>query len=154
MNDGDREYTALFLIVDIEMAIADAGLGNVDAAFKRLDGLLERFRNVDHPLVHGDLHDARARIAWAAGREADYGASRAEVERFFRPTQNPALIAKCERLAELAGSNPAHSRSRGQGATTTGMTSVRREGTLVTGKAEGREDVQTVRVSTRRIDSA
>jgi hypothetical protein len=47
------------------------------------------------------LHECRARIAWEAGRVEDYQRSLAEVERWFRPTGTPALIAKFDRLAAL-----------------------------------------------------
>ena len=43
----------------------------------------------------------RARIAWKAGLVPDYLHHLKLCERWFRPTGTPALIAKCERLAEL-----------------------------------------------------
>jgi hypothetical protein len=103
LTDADREYVALFLGLDIEMAIAEAGLGDVERGLARIDGLLERFRASDHPLVQGFLHEARARIAWMAGRADEYDSSLAVVERWFRPTGTPALVARWERLAELKG---------------------------------------------------
>ncbi len=103
VTDADREYVGLFLMLDIQMAIAEAGLGDVKAGLARIDGLLERFRGSDHPLVQGLLHEARARIAWMAGRVEEYNISLAVVERWFRPTGTPSLIAKWERLAELKG---------------------------------------------------
>jgi serine/threonine-protein kinase len=101
ITDDDREFVTLFLDLDLEMATAEAGLGDVDAALERIDGLLDRFRECDHPLVQGCLHDTRARIAWRAGRVAEYVHGLAMVERWFRPTETPALLAKCERLAGL-----------------------------------------------------
>jgi hypothetical protein len=108
VTDADREYVVLFLGLDIEMAIAEAGLGDVDRGLARIDGLLERFRASDHPLVQGFLHEARARIAWIAGRSDEYNASLAVVERWFRPTGTPALVARWERLAELTGPVASH----------------------------------------------
>ena len=101
INDEDREWVTLFLDLDIEMANAEAGLGEVDQALARIDRLLERFRGCDHPMVHGTLHESRARITWKAGRIAEYVHSLTVVERWFRATGTPALIAKCERLAAL-----------------------------------------------------
>ncbi len=98
--DEDREFVA-FLDVDIEMANALAGTGEVDAALTRLDSLLARFHACDHPIVMGTLHEARARIAWKAGRIDEYARSLTAVDRWFRPTGTAALIAKIERLAEL-----------------------------------------------------
>jgi hypothetical protein len=103
VTDADREYVALFLGLDIEMAIAEAGLGDAPGGLARIDGLLDRFRASDHPLVQGFLHEARARIAWMAGRTDEYDVSLAVVERWFGPTGTPALVARWERLAELKG---------------------------------------------------
>jgi Protein kinase domain/AAA ATPase domain len=103
VTDADREYVSLFLMLDIQLAIADAGLGQVEEGLARIDGLLKRFRGSDHPLVQGFLHEARAHIAWMAGRTEEYDVSLAVVERWFRPTGTPALVARWERLAELKG---------------------------------------------------
>jgi hypothetical protein len=101
IDDDDREYVTLFLDLDIEMANAQAGLGETEAALARLEMLIERFRATEHPLALGSLHEARARIAWKAGRVADYAYSLTQVEHWFRRTGTPALVAKCERLAAL-----------------------------------------------------
>ena len=152
ITDEDRDYVTLFLVVDIEMALAEAALGDSDGAFRRIDALLTRFRDVDHPIVQGSLYEARARIAWAAGRRDDYALSLAAVESWFRPTGTPALIARYERLLELS-SGPSESRRRGHGAVSSSMSSLKSDGKLVSATPE-RQDEQTVRVSTRRIDSA
>jgi tetratricopeptide (TPR) repeat protein len=101
ITDEDREFTTLFLDLDLEMASAEAGLGDVDAGMERIDRLLDRFRECDSPMVIGSLHDTRARLAWKAGRIPEYVHGLAMVERWFRPTGTPALIAKCDRLAGL-----------------------------------------------------
>jgi hypothetical protein len=101
MTDADREYVMLFLLVDREYAVAEAGLGHVEEALARLDALLARFASCDHPLALGLLHEARARIAWRAGDKEAYERSLFEVDRWFRATGTPALIEKCERLADL-----------------------------------------------------
>jgi serine/threonine-protein kinase len=105
VTDADREYVALFLVPDIELAIAEAGLGNAADGLARIDRLLERFADCDHPLVQGLLNEARARISWSAGNVEEYEQSRAEVERLFRPTDTPVLIAKCEALAQLGATD-------------------------------------------------
>jgi hypothetical protein len=101
MTDADRDYVMLFLLVDREFAIADAGLGHIASALGRIDGLLDRFAECDHPLVHGLLHEARAQISWRQGDVVAYERSLLEVERRFRPTGTPALIDKYEKLASL-----------------------------------------------------
>jgi len=101
MTDADREYVGLFLQVEIQAALADAGLGDVDAAMARLDALLARFEDSQHPLTLGMLHEARAQIAHRVGRKRDYHFSMVQVDRWFRATGTPTLIAKLERLADL-----------------------------------------------------
>ncbi|HKU45038.1 MAG TPA: AAA family ATPase, partial [Polyangiales bacterium] len=102
VTDADRELVALFLPLDLAAAVADAGLGQVDRGLARIDALLERFAGCDHPLLQGLLHEARAQICWEAKRVAEYEHSAALVERWFRPTGAPALIAKYERLVSLS----------------------------------------------------
>ena len=105
VTDADRDYVALFLLLDIQLAIADAGLGDSALALLRIDRLLDRFVDCDHPLVHGLLHEARAKIYFYAGSRPEYERSRAEVEHWFRPTATPVLIAKCEALAQLGAAD-------------------------------------------------
>jgi hypothetical protein len=102
LTDADRDYVTLFIEVDLEMAVAVAGLGAVDEGFARVDGLLVRFRESNHPLLQGALYETRARIALIAGRLDDYRHSLALVDHWFRGTGTPALIARYERLADLA----------------------------------------------------
>jgi hypothetical protein len=101
ITDEDREWVTLFLDLDVEMAIAEAGLGEPEKGLARVDKLLERFRDCGHPIVIGSLHEARARISWKMGQVADYLHSLTLVERWYRGTGTPALIARCERLAAL-----------------------------------------------------
>jgi hypothetical protein len=101
ITDADRDYVSLFLPIDIQMAVAEGGLGHIDAGLSRIDAMLDRFRSCDNPLVQGFLHEARARIAWMGGLTEEYSLSLTIVDHWFRPTGTPALIAKCERLAEL-----------------------------------------------------
>jgi hypothetical protein len=153
LTDEDRAYATLFLVVDLEMARAEAGLGDSEAGLRRVDALLTRFQGLDHPMVQGSLYETRARIAWAAGRRDEYTLSLAAVESWFRPTGTPALIAKYERLAELAGSGTASGR-RGHGAMSSSTASLKTGGKLVSREPEQHNE-QTVRISTkRRIDSA
>ncbi|HLK36159.1 MAG TPA: serine/threonine-protein kinase [Polyangiaceae bacterium] len=103
VTDADRDYVMHFLTLDLELAVADAALGHGDAALDRLDALATRYGQVDHRLAVGLLHETRACVAWSLGRLEEYEASRIEVERRFLPTREPALVAKCKRLADLGG---------------------------------------------------
>lgn len=118
------------------MAIALAGTGEVDAALTRLDGLLTRFDACDHPMAMGTLHEARARIAWKAGRIDEYARSLSAVDRCFRPTGTAALIAKIERLTELQNAQsgprlpPSDEPGASQSSKQTDVTRVARRGSL------------------------
>ena len=138
--DDDREFVALFLDVDIEMANALAGSGEVDAALARLDGLLARFDACDHPMVMGTLHEARARIAWKAGRIAEYVRSLSAVDRWFRPTGAAALIAKIERLAELQSAQSGPRLPPSDGPTETQSSSKQTDVTRVARRGAARAD--------------
>lgn len=145
ITDADREYVTLFLPIDIQMAVAEAGLGEVDAGLARIDAQLARFRECDHPLVQGFLHEARARIAWMAGLTEEYNLSLTIVEHWFRSTGTPALIAKCDRLADLrTGPGGLHALQGG--------TFVSTRSNAVTGIESGRlePEARTVQGSVRR----
>ena len=105
LTDDDREYVTLFLAVDIERAWSEAALGHMDRAIEQLDAFIARYEASGHPLALGLLHEARALIAYQGGRADLATPSVHAADRWLRPTQNPALIAKCERLARLHGSD-------------------------------------------------
>ncbi|MFI5306376.1 MAG: hypothetical protein ACHQ53_03425, partial [Polyangiales bacterium] len=100
-TEADRDFVVLHLVADIERAWCEASEGRPDRALAALDALLARHMPSDHPLVHGLIHEARALIAHRASLPSELEQSAAEVERWLRPTGNPALIAKCERIAAL-----------------------------------------------------
>jgi hypothetical protein len=101
LRDVDRQYVSLFLELELQTAIADAGLDRFDEAFSRLDGLITLHGPSQHPLALGLIHEARARVSYRAGKKREYHYHMTQMERWFRPTGTPALIAKCERVAEL-----------------------------------------------------
>jgi hypothetical protein len=111
VTDADRDYAAHFAPLDLELATADAALGQFEEAFARIDALLARFRQCDHALVLGSIHATRAQIAHDAGDVEGYERHLAEAERWFRSTQHPSLIAQCVRLRELGDSRDAGQRS-------------------------------------------
>ncbi|HEX3771513.1 MAG TPA: protein kinase [Polyangiaceae bacterium] len=111
LTEADREYLLHFITVDLELAKADMALGRPEDAVRRMDGLLARHANADHPLGVGLLHEVRAEAGWVAGKIEVYEQSLREVERRFLATQEPGLIAKCRRLAELG--DPSRLREKG-----------------------------------------
>jgi hypothetical protein len=101
ITDADREFTSLFLQLDLQYALALSHLGEHRRAFSIVDTLLARFESCAHPLTLGFLHETRARVSWNAGNVADYEKSLAATEDWFRGTGTPILIARCEKLARL-----------------------------------------------------
>jgi tetratricopeptide (TPR) repeat protein len=100
----DYEFTALNLGVQIELARAEAGLGEVAIAEERLERLLATYGPAGNPLTIGGLQEAKAEIAALRGDESAFAASVEAVARCFRPTRDPALVARHERLARVASS--------------------------------------------------
>jgi tetratricopeptide (TPR) repeat protein len=103
MTPADAPYIAMYQKVFIGLALADAALGDFAAATSRLDAVIEKHAPDEGPLTLGNLHAARARVALMMN---DFEAAEqhlAAMERWLRPTGNPALIGQCERLRrELA----------------------------------------------------
>jgi len=100
LSDAHREYVALFLMLDTQLAVAHAGLKDYESALARIDMMIKRFAGCDHPLLQGSLFETRAQICWAAGDAEGYEYSRGLMEYYFLLTQTPALIARCEQLAQ------------------------------------------------------
>jgi hypothetical protein len=97
MVPADHAYVARFLEAERQLALAESGLGNHARAAELLDGLLAKHGHESNPLLLGLLHQARAEVAERAGDRAAVDAHRAAMEIRFRKTQNPLLIAQCER---------------------------------------------------------
>ena len=100
MTADDRWFVRMFLAVDVQYALAEAGLGRHEAAATRLDGLIAEHEPRRGPVTLGQLHVARARVALLSGDRAQFERHLHEVERWYRPTQAPSLIARCEQLAK------------------------------------------------------
>jgi hypothetical protein len=101
VTDADRDYVLHFITLDLELAVADAALGEPDEGLRRIDKLVARHAESGHLLGIGLLHEARARIAWSAGKVDEYDQSVREVERCFVSTREPGLIARSKCLREL-----------------------------------------------------
>jgi hypothetical protein len=98
MTEADRDVVTIYESAFVELAQAEAGLGSVDRARAILDERLDRHGRSDHPLLLGGLHGAAAAIAMRAGDTVRAKAHLAQMERWFRPTDTPALVSRCERL--------------------------------------------------------
>lgn len=101
LDDGDLDFVAMFLGVELELAVAEAGLGEMRAAAARLDGLLQRHEGSDNPLTRGRIHDAYCRAAALGGQWDLYQHHLANCRAYYRTTTSPGLAARVELLASL-----------------------------------------------------
>jgi hypothetical protein len=111
MLPTDHDYAARFLEAKRQLALAESGLGNHAVAAALLDALLAKHGHETNPLLVGLLHQARAEVARRADDSATTETHYAEMDRRFRSTQNPALIAQCER-ARRRSNKPSADRTR------------------------------------------
>lgn len=98
----DLEFPAMTLSVQLEHALADAGLGNFAAAVARLDALLERHSPHQGPLTLSSIHETRMRVAGAMSDRTALEHHRACMERVQHTTRIRSLIAHGERMAKQA----------------------------------------------------
>jgi hypothetical protein len=103
VGPGDRAFTAHYLELERQLALAETGLGDHAVAAARLDALLLELEATRQPLALGLLHLARARVAHAMSDTAALNHHFAAMREHFAGTENPALIAQHEQFAgELA----------------------------------------------------
>ena len=70
-------------------------------ALRGVDLTIERGSSLESPSLCGALHEARARLALAQEDQAGYLWHTREANRLFRASNNPVLIARGERLADV-----------------------------------------------------
>jgi tetratricopeptide (TPR) repeat protein len=96
----DLAFTALNLMLQVENALARAGLGEHQAAAAEIEDLLSRHASNQGPLTMGALNEARARIALLANDPATAADYLLKMEGWYHPTGIPTLIQRCARLAK------------------------------------------------------
>ncbi|MFI5306962.1 MAG: protein kinase, partial [Polyangiales bacterium] len=102
MRPEDNPFVRMFLNIGVQSALAEAGLGRVEAAARSLDALIEEHAPNNGPVTMGLLHWARARVALQARDRPALERHLAAVERWYRPTKVPTLLGRIERLAQEA----------------------------------------------------
>jgi hypothetical protein len=100
LTSEDLGYAALGLRVQIERALAVAGLGDHAAAAALLDGLIAKHMPDNGPLTLGALHEARLAVALRAKDEPAVLAQLEQMEKWYRSTDCPALIQYCDRITK------------------------------------------------------
>lgn len=98
LSPEDRQLTAMYLILDLELALADTYLGEHEAGAARIDALLDEYASLGGPVTMGSLHRTRALIALHAGDVTTAHRHLEEMDRWVAPTHNPGLIQQCEKL--------------------------------------------------------
>jgi hypothetical protein len=96
----DRMFPALYLSLDLELVVAEAGLGESEAAMARLDDLFAIYRDFDNPLTHALLHRSRALVGLLMNDGPATRHHLTAMEQLFRSTGNSALVAHGTRLID------------------------------------------------------
>jgi serine/threonine-protein kinase len=102
MREDDREFVAMFLTAEMELAVARAGLGDAVGAHEQLNQLLAFHSASDNPLTRGRIHEACARVAVLLDDRAAFKHHLVETRTWFRTTGSPTLIARAEMLSAYA----------------------------------------------------
>lgn len=105
-SDPERASTPYRARCGRTLALVRAARAELDEAGRSLESLLADVAGHDSPTLSGMLHEARARVALLANDRIAYEAHRLSTDRCFRPTRNPALVARSDRL-EAAGRSAA-----------------------------------------------
>jgi len=104
LSDPDNVQVSIQIRASRALALAEAGMGEVDDAERRLDAAIEQARALGAAASTGLCHEARARVALGREDFEAYSLHCAEAQRWLRPTANPALIGVAERLVEAGPS--------------------------------------------------
>jgi tRNA A-37 threonylcarbamoyl transferase component Bud32 len=100
LASDDFAYPAMTLRVQIEHALALAGLGDHTAAAAELDALIDLHTVNEGPLTLGALHEARTSVALRAQQEEVARHHLELMERWYRGTDCPSLIQHCDRIGK------------------------------------------------------
>jgi tetratricopeptide (TPR) repeat protein len=99
LSPEDLHFPAMTLQLQIELAHAEAGLGETARATSMLDALLHQHADDDGPLTLGALHEARARLALAARDKEACDLHTREMNARYTATGMASLVACCEAFA-------------------------------------------------------
>jgi hypothetical protein len=103
LSSADQAFTAMYLSLHVEHALADTYLGSHEPAIARIEALIDKHRSAGAPVIMGNLHRTRALIAIHLGDERSARRHASQMERWVEATRNPALLQQCEKLrAQIA----------------------------------------------------
>jgi len=101
---GDSEDHGVFLPwlrAHRLVGLALHALGETEEAVRLLERAITHAEERDCPMLAGQLHEARARVALGDGDRLSYEVHCAKAQHWLVPTNNPHLIAMHERLMRL-----------------------------------------------------
>src|SRR5262249_5374877 len=98
VGSEDRAYYRAALLAEIQHAHALAGLGDLESANAELAALMQRHCPRNDPVSVGLVHRSQAQLALVECDAPRFEMHLGAMERLFRATENPALVAMCERL--------------------------------------------------------
>lgn len=98
LTPEDLTFTATNLDIQVELALAEAGLGRLTLAAEQLDQLIARHAPQRGVLTLGGLHAARTEVALLADDRTACQTHLDAAAGWYLPTMNPALIEIVTRL--------------------------------------------------------
>lgn len=91
LAESDLDYVVMTLQIQLELAEAEAGLGDFAAAHTQLDALFQRVERFENPLTLAALHEVRCRVALRAGDFSRAREALAALALHVRALQIPSL---------------------------------------------------------------
>lgn len=101
VDPADLLYTGFYWGVQNELLIAEVGLGHVDDAQRRLEGLIAQHAPCGGALTMGALHETGLQMALLAGDRERAERHLAEVARWYGPTGAGSLAQRVDELSTL-----------------------------------------------------
>jgi hypothetical protein len=101
LTAADRPFVTLFLDVELELAGAEAALGDVAKGQARMLEISNYHAASDNPLTRGRIHEAYVRISARAGDWTTFREHLDAMRGWYNRTGTAALIARVERLRAL-----------------------------------------------------
>jgi hypothetical protein len=99
---ADLAFPGLTLLVQTELLVAQAGLGDIARAQWGLHMLIDQHEPNRGPLTNGELHETGIRIAVLARDEKRATDHCRDMMRWYRTTHIPSLIQHCEAVVARA----------------------------------------------------
>jgi tetratricopeptide (TPR) repeat protein len=109
ISDADLQYIGIYGFIDIQLALAETGRGNLQRAEELFESSMRVRRSENNPLLMFELAEARVEAAEILGDDEGRANFLAEMYKWSRAAGNPAMLAQCERIAKSAELKPVSS---------------------------------------------